>query len=105
MASILLTLVALPLGFLLGLFYFGSLWITVRQLPTLQHPVPFWIGSYLGRLAIAGYGFFLIMGGHWERSLVALVGLMLARTVLVRRCGLGALSLNPLGEVGREHQP
>ncbi|MGF1498046.1 MAG: ATP synthase subunit I [Elainellaceae cyanobacterium] len=99
----LLTLSALPLGFLLGLFYFGSLWITVRHLPTLQRPVPLLISSYLGRLVIAGYGFYLIMGGHWERSLVALIGFILARTFLVRRFRSEPPFQGRLGEGQREY--
>lgn len=102
-ASIIWISLALPLGFLLGLFYFGSLWLSVRQLPTLRHPLPFWVGSYLGRLVIAGYGFYLIMGGHWERSLVALVGFLLARTVLVRRFGSVMPSPWQVGEAPREY--
>jgi F1F0 ATPase subunit 2 len=70
-------------GFSLGIFYFGSLWITVRQLPSTQMPIRLFIGSYLGRMGIALLGFYMIMNGHWERSLIGLLGFLLARTVLV----------------------
>ncbi len=78
-------ILSLLMGFLLGLFFFGSLWITVRQLPTTQQPVRLVLGSLLGRLAIALLGFYLIMDGQWQRVLAALIGFVIARRVLVRR--------------------
>lgn len=80
-------------GFTLGIFYFGSLWITVRELPTTALPIQLIIGSYIGRLVIAGFGFYLIMNGHWERGIFAVIGCILARTFLVHR-----ISLKPRGE-------
>ncbi|MEO0947826.1 MAG: ATP synthase subunit I [Cyanobacteria bacterium J06641_5] len=73
------------LGTCLGIFYFGSLWITVRQLPTTQWPVRIFIGSYLGRLAIAGLGFYLLANGSWQRAVAGLGGFILARTVSIER--------------------
>lgn len=78
-------ILSLLMGFLLGLFFFGSLWITVRQLPTTQQPVRLVLGSLLGRLAIALLGFYLIMDGQWQRVLAALIGFVIARRVLVQR--------------------
>jgi F1F0 ATPase subunit 2 len=80
--------VALLLGFALGIFYFGSLWITVRELPRTALPIHLIVGSYIGRLVIAGFGFYLIMDGHWERGIFAVAGYILARTFLVQRIGL-----------------
>jgi F1F0 ATPase subunit 2 len=86
--AIITYILALLLGFALGIFYFGSLWITVRELPTTQWPIRLVVGSYIGRLIIAGLGFYLIMDGHWERGIFAVTGCILARTFLVRRIGL-----------------
>lgn len=93
MNDILFIFLALPAGFVLGLFYFGSLWITVRQLPTTQWPVRLFIGSYLSRLAIAAFGFYLIVGGRWERGLVSVLGFWLARLLLVHRLAPKSLNL------------
>ncbi|MFP4006449.1 MAG: ATP synthase subunit I [Spirulinaceae cyanobacterium] len=79
---------ALVPGFALGIFYFGSLWITVRELPITQWPIRLIVGSYISRLIIAGLGFYLIMDGHWERSIFAIMGFILARTLLIRRIGI-----------------
>jgi F1F0 ATPase subunit 2 len=93
MNDILPIFLAFPAGFALGLFYFGSLWITVRQLPTTQWPLRLFIGSYVGRLAIAALGFYLIIGGHWERALAGLLGFVLARILLVQRLAPNSLTL------------
>lgn len=71
-------------GIVLGIFYFGSLWITVRQLPTTVYPVRLFIGSWLGRLVITLLGFYLVMNGQWQRVLVCLAGFVIARMLLIR---------------------
>ena len=78
-------LLALTFGFAIGIFYFSSLWVTVRHLPTTQKPVLLIIGSLIGRLSIAILGFYLIMDGRWEKLLIALLGFVLARGILIRR--------------------
>ncbi len=40
------------LGLLLGLLYFGGLWITVRRLPRSTNPHLLWLGSLALRLAL-----------------------------------------------------
>lgn len=76
---------ALPLGFAIGIFYFSSLWLTVRQLPRKQQPVFFILSSFISRLSVAILGFYLVMNGSWERLLIALLGFVLARSILIRR--------------------
>jgi F1F0 ATPase subunit 2 len=76
---------AFPIGFALGLFYFSFLWFTVQRLVSSPHPVLLMVGSGLTRLGVALLGFYLIMGGHWERLLIALTGFLIARTLLIAR--------------------
>lgn len=40
------------LGLLLGLLYFGGLWLTVRRLPRSANPHRLWLGSLALRLAL-----------------------------------------------------
>jgi F1F0 ATPase subunit 2 len=69
----------------LGIFCFGGLWLTVRQLATTEQPL-LWMGlSFLGRLGLTLFGFYLVADGHWERLLVTIAGFFLARLLLVRR--------------------
>jgi F1F0 ATPase subunit 2 len=69
----------------LGLVYFGSLWLTVRRLPTAQHPALLTLGSFVARTAVILIGLYIVMGGRWERLLASLVGFVLARDILIRR--------------------
>ncbi len=81
-AFILENLIPFIFGIILGTFYFSSLWITVRQLPTTAYPVRLFIGSFLGRIFVTLFGFYLIMDGQWQRILICLGGFILARIVL-----------------------
>ena len=69
----------------IGLFYFGSLWFTLLYLSKTQRPALITVGSFFIRIAITLFSFYLIMGGHWERLLIALGGFILARLFLTRR--------------------
>lgn len=73
---------AIGAGFGLGLFFFGGLWWTVRQLGQAQRPFVLIITSFLGRTVVSLLGFYVIAHGHWERLLIALLGFVLARFVL-----------------------
>ncbi|MBP0000468.1 MAG: ATP synthase subunit I [Cyanobacteria bacterium SID2] len=74
-------------GVLLGLFYFYSLWLTIKQIPTTAYPIRLTIGSLLGRLAITLIGFYIIMDGQWYRALICLFGFIVGRTILTRTKG------------------
>ncbi len=76
--SLSLTLLA---GFGLGVLFYGGLWVTVRALPKSRHPVMLALGGYLGRSAAVIGGVILLMAGSWQKAIVCLVGLILARIV------------------------
>ncbi|PMB46373.1 ATP synthase subunit I [Fischerella thermalis CCMEE 5330] len=78
-------LLVLPLGFALGIFYFSCLWLTVKRLPRSQHPILLIIGSGVARLGIALLGFYLIAAQQWQFLLIALLGFLLARSLLIAR--------------------
>ncbi len=80
-ASLALALLA---GAALGGFFFGGLWLTVRKMESTRNPTLLLLGSFLGRTLITLAGFFLIAGGRWERLMVAVVGFVIVRLVLVR---------------------
>lgn len=77
--------IVFPIGFVLGLLYFSCLWFTVQRMSHSRHPVLLMVGSGLGRITLALLGFYLLVGGHWERLLIALAGFLMARTLLVAR--------------------
>jgi F1F0 ATPase subunit 2 len=51
-STIITTGLGLFLGLLLGLFYFGGLWLTVRRLPRSSSPHLLWLGSLALRLTL-----------------------------------------------------
>lgn len=78
-----LTLVLLG-GAVLGFLFFGGLWWTLRALPTARHPALIMFASYFARMALVVLGFFLLMGGEWQRLVVAFVGFMIVRFLMIR---------------------
>lgn len=74
-------------GLLLGLFYYGGLWWTVRQLQTSRHLGLLFAGSFLVRTVVVIGGFFLVSGGDWLLIVASLVAFIGVRLVLTRRWG------------------
>jgi F1F0 ATPase subunit 2 len=73
------------IGLLVGLFYFGSLWLTVSRIQQTQHPMALMLGSLFVRLGITLVIFYLIArGGQWERIIACLLGFLVSRIILVR---------------------
>ncbi|HWL09570.1 MAG TPA: ATP synthase subunit I [Planctomicrobium sp.] len=81
-------------GLLLGLIYFGGLWLTIRQLSNARRPVVLFLVSLVLRSAIAVTGFYLVMGNHWERAIACLVGFIIVRLILTSQ--LRPDRVNPL---------
>jgi F1F0 ATPase subunit 2 len=80
-----LLIVALLAGGLLGVVHFGGLRITLDYLPRVTRRELLLVGSFLVRVALCLGGFYLVMGGHWERLLACMLGFMVIRHMLVRR--------------------
>ncbi len=66
-------------GLLLGAFFFGSLWWTVRRTLSSSSSVLWHIGSLLVRMGITLLGFYVVGATSWERLLICLVGFLIAR--------------------------
>lgn len=83
-------LFALLLGAVLGLGYFGGLWLTVHWVAHRGGSAKLLLGSFLGRTILALGGFFLLLHGsaRWELLALALLGFVALRTLLLQRWGL-----------------
>ena len=79
--------IAFVAGLLLGLFYFGSLWLTVQSIVKVKKPAILSIGSFFVRTGLTLGGFFIVMSGHWERALACMLGFLVMRKVLTHRYG------------------
>jgi len=65
---------ALAGGALLGLLFFGGLYLTVRRIPRAKNPAALTAGSFLGRTLLSGAGFLLIALAGGFYLVVSLVG-------------------------------
>lgn len=78
---------ALVAGLLLGAFFFGGLWWTVRKGVSSKRPALLFLGSMLLRTGVVIAGFYVVSGGHWQRLLACLLGLAIARFIVMRLAG------------------
>lgn len=74
-------------GIVIGVFFFGGLWITIRRVQHLRRPGIVLFASSVVRITIALGGLYVVAWGRWERLLIAVVGFMLARLVVIRSFG------------------
>jgi len=72
-------------GLLLGLVYFGGLWLTVRRLTTGKHQAIVMLGSFVIRNALMVIGFFPVIRQGWQTTLICLAGIIIVRFILIRR--------------------
>ena len=75
------------MGLLIGLFYFYTLWLTVRDLAGRQRKVWWLVVSFIFRMSVALIGFYLVMDGRWERLLACLAGFIVMRVFFSRQIG------------------
>jgi F1F0 ATPase subunit 2 len=71
-------------GIVLGAFFFGGLWWTVRKGVSSKRPALWFFGSMLLRMAIVVLGFYFILGDDWKRLLAGLLGFVIARIIVMR---------------------
>ncbi len=82
-------------GMVLGVFYYGGLWLTVkRMVKAEQIPVLFALSFFI-RTAITLVGFYFLMAASWQRLLFAFLGFMLARVLLSNWLGKNMMMVKP----------
>jgi F1F0 ATPase subunit 2 len=69
-------------GALIGLVFFGGLWLTVQRGLQASRVALWVLISFLLRMGFALGGFYLISDGQWQRMLSCLLGFLLARTLI-----------------------
>ncbi len=72
-------------GSILGLIYFGGLWLSVRRLTTVKHQAILMLGSFVIRNALMVIGFFPVIRQGWQTALICLAGFIAVRFILIRR--------------------
>lgn len=71
-------------GVVLGAFFFGGLWWTVRQAASSRWAALWFFASLLLRTGVVLVGFYFACGDDWQRWLVALLGFTVARFFVTR---------------------
>ena len=66
-------------GSLLGVIFFGGLWLTVQKIPTSTHPIRLVLLSLVTRISLTLAGFYGLTQGHWQNLAACLVGFGVAR--------------------------
>ncbi len=85
MIEIFIVILSLASGIGLGIFYFGGLWLTLKQLPYSQQPVLLTVGSFFGRTVVCLFVFYLVVRvSHLEGLVLSLAGFILMKFMLVR---------------------
>jgi len=79
--------IAFVAGLLLGLFYFGTLWLTVQNLSRVKRPGLLTVGGFFVRTGLTLAGFFVVMAGEWERAAACMVGFLVMRRFMTNRYG------------------
>lgn len=76
--------VAFTTGVLLGAFFFGGLWLTVKKVVAAKRAALWLFGSLMLRTSIVLVGFYFVAHDHWQRLLVSLFGFIIARFIIMR---------------------
>ncbi|MGK2908074.1 MAG: N-ATPase subunit AtpR [Desulfuromonadales bacterium] len=71
-------------GGVIGFFFFGGLWWTVRKGLSAKQPALWFFASLLVRMGIALTGFYFVSNLHFDRLMVCLLGFFIARMVVMR---------------------
>jgi len=89
-------------GALLGAFFFGGLWWTIRKGAPSQWSGLWFSASLMLRMAVAVTGFYLVSHGEWRKLMACLAGFLLARIAVTRLIRLpAAKSIRILQEGGQ----
>jgi F1F0 ATPase subunit 2 len=72
-------------GAVIGALCFGRLWLTIRRLPRLNHPMLWLLAGTFARLGLVLAAFLLLSQGEWARLVACLAGLVAAWIYLRRK--------------------
>jgi len=85
MNEILVLALTMISGIVLGVFYFGGLWLTLLHLSRSRQPALLTLSSFLGRSAVCIFCFYLIASNSWEGLVFSLAGFTLMKLALTHR--------------------
>jgi F1F0 ATPase subunit 2 len=74
-------------GVLLGLFYFGGLWMTLKYISRSKNPKSFMFLSFVVRVALVLVGFWVIVRLDRVAFILAFPAFLITRVILTRSLG------------------
>jgi F1F0 ATPase subunit 2 len=77
-------------GMVLGVFFFGGLWWTVRRALSSRLAALWFSGSFLARTAVALAGIYFVAQGDWRRIAGCVAGFLAARLLVIHLTRLKA---------------
>ncbi len=92
-------ILSLIVGMLLGVIFFGGLWMTVKHLQKVGRPWLLFLVSALSRTAIALSGFWFVgiwlsATSQWQRMAACLLGFMIVRHLYTRQIKMENIALS-----------
>jgi len=77
--------IGLPLivGLLLGVLFFGGLWLTVKKIAVSKMPALLVLSSFVFRISIVLAGFYFVGLDDWKKLGMCLIGFIAARFAVI----------------------
>jgi F1F0 ATPase subunit 2 len=72
-------------GGLIGILYFGGLWLTIGRMQRTKRPGLLLLASFIGRSGLALGGFYLVSGGELARLAACLGAFFLTRWLFIKK--------------------
>jgi F1F0 ATPase subunit 2 len=71
-------------GIVLGIFFFGGLWFTVKQALGSRYSALWFLGSSMVRTALVLIGFYFVAQGSWQMLTISVVGFIAGRFLVIQ---------------------
>ncbi len=84
MNEIINMLPSLVAGAVLGIIFFGGLWLTIKKALHSKKVALLFVVSFILRMTIVLLGLYYASQNSWQKMLVCLAGFLIARTFIIR---------------------
>jgi F1F0 ATPase subunit 2 len=82
MNEIIYIIIVFICGIILGIIFFGGLWLTIKKSVTSKTPGLLFFASFLIRTGIALLGFYFLAANNWKNMVACLVGFIISRFII-----------------------
>ncbi len=82
MNDIIYIIIVFICGIILGIIFFGGLWLTIKKSVTSKMPGLLFIASFFIRTGITLLGFYFLAANNWKNMAACLVGFVISRFII-----------------------